>query len=109
MDKGDFIGREALLRRKAAGFTEKLVAIALEDGYVPGIGEAILQGESQVGVTTTAAFGYSVGKAIALGYVPLSLSAAGTAVDIRDKDGQLHAAEVGPRVMYDPENIHIRS
>ena len=108
-DKGDFIGRDALLRRKAAGFSEKLVAIALEDGYVPGLGEAILQGDNQIGLTTTAAFGYTVGKAIALGYVPLALSGVGTPVEIRDKDGQLHAAVVSPRAMYDSENVRVRS
>lgn len=107
-DKGDFIGREALLARKAAGFKDTLVAIALEDGYVPPPGgEAILHEGEQIGLTTSGAFGYTVGKAITLGYVPLGLANVGTGVTVVDKDGGEHQGEIGPRAMYDPERTRL--
>lgn len=109
-DKGDFIGREALLRRKAAGFKDKLVTLAIEDGYVPPTGDAILSlpdGEP-VGETTSAAFGHTVGHAISLGYVPVSLAGVGAPVTIRDRDGRTHPAVVSRRSLYDPEGRRLR-
>lgn len=108
-DKGDFIGREALLRRKAAGFADKLVAIALEDGYVPASGDRILHQGKPVGQTTSAAFGYTIGKAITLGYLPVWLAQPGVAVEILDKENKSHPALVGRRSMHDPEHLLVRS
>lgn len=108
LDKGDFIGREALMRRKEAGFKEKLMAIAIEDGYVPTSGDAILKRGEQVGQTTSAAFGYTVGQAITLGYVPVSLAQVGVDIEILDKEGITHSAVVSQRSMYDPEHTRVR-
>jgi aminomethyltransferase len=103
LDKGDFVGREALVRRKAAGFADKLVAIAISDGYVPPTGDTILVAGESVGQTTSAAFGYAVGHAITLGYLPVALAQAGTKVEIQDSDGNLHPGTVSKRSLYDPE------
>ncbi|MGD9145699.1 MAG: aminomethyltransferase family protein [Anaerolineae bacterium] len=116
LDKGDFRGREALVRRKEAGFTEKLVSVALQDEYVPTMGNAILAtglpagpaGGDLVGAVTSAAYGYALQKPIALGYLPLDLAQVGTSVAVRDGDGNLHPAEVGPRSPYDPQGIRLR-
>jgi len=108
LDKGDFIGRQALVRRKEAGFAEKLVALTVEDGYVPANGDAIWHGEAPAGSVTSAAFGWTVGKPVALGYVPLALAQAGVAVAVRDKAGTAHAATVAHRPLYDPENSRLR-
>lgn len=109
LDKGDFTGREALIRRKEAGFEDKLVTIAIEDGYVPPGGDAVLRDDELVGQTTSAAFGYTLGQAITLGYVPVALAAAGTSVKIRDKDGTLHPATVSVRSPYDPKGARLRA
>ena len=108
LDKGDFRGREALLRRKEAGFTEKLVSLVLEDEYVPATGDAILRDGAPAGAVTSAAYGYTVQKPLALGYLPLALACEGTNVSIRDRDGSLHPAQVGPRSPYDPQGIRLR-
>jgi aminomethyltransferase len=109
LDKGDFVGREALVRRKAAGFQDKLVAVAVGDGYVSLSGEVIVKDGAEVGTTTSAAFGYTVGTAITLGYVPVSMAMPGVAVEIRDREGVLHPAVVSQRSMYDPEGRRVRS
>jgi aminomethyltransferase len=112
LDKGDFRGREALVRRKEAGFSEKLVSVALQDEYVPAMGDTIVLASEPdgdpVGVVTSAAYGYAVQKPLALGYLPLDLAQVGTRVEVRDGDRNLHPAEVGPRSPYDPQGIRLR-
>jgi aminomethyltransferase len=108
LDKGDFLGREALLRRKEAGFTEKLVSLALQDSYLPATGDAILHDADPAGAVTSAAYGHTLGKPLALGYLPLDLAREGTTVEVRDKDGGLHPAQIGSRSPYDPQGIRLR-
>jgi aminomethyltransferase len=109
LDKGKFTGREALIRRKEAGFEAKLVTITIEDGYVPPSGDAIVKEGGPIGQTTSAAFGYTVGQAITLGYVPVALATAGTRVEIRDKEGASHRATVSVRSPYDPDGTRLRA
>jgi aminomethyltransferase len=108
LGKGDFVGREALIRRKEAGFRDKLVSLAVQDGFVPANGDTILERGEEAGAVTSAAFGYTLGTAIALGYVPLSLAEVGTAVAIEDREGNSHPAVVGPRSPYDPNGTRLR-
>jgi 4-methylaminobutanoate oxidase (formaldehyde-forming) len=70
LDKGDFIGRDALTRIRTEGPRRRLATLAL-DGFAPLTGgEAVFCGNSVVGTTTSAGFGYTVGKTIALAYLP---------------------------------------
>jgi aminomethyltransferase len=108
LDKGDFLGRDALVRRQDAGFTEKLVSLALQDEYIPVTGDALLRDGDPAGVVTSAAYGYTVQKPIALGYLPLDLARVGASLDIRDRNGDLHPAVVGRRSPYDPEGTRLR-
>jgi len=108
LDKGDFIGREALIHRQEAGFKEKLMALVIKDRYVPATGDAILKGDDRIGEVTSAAFGHTLDKAIALGYVPVHLAEPGTEVVIQGREGDIHPAVVGQRPLYDPEGIRLR-
>ena len=73
LDKGDFIGRDALARIKAEGPARRLTTLTV-DGFAPLIGgETILADGEVVGTTTSAGYGYTVGKTIALGYLPADL------------------------------------
>ena len=108
-DKGNFIGRDALMRLKKAGFKDKLMTLIIQDGYVPPSGDAIFKDEAQIGHTTSAAFGYTIGQAITLGYVPIPLAKAGTEVTIQDKEGNRHPATVGQRVLYNPDSSKLRA
>jgi glycine cleavage system aminomethyltransferase T len=74
LNKGDFIGRDALLKAKEAGITRKLVNIEIEvgDGNVDVVGnESIRDVESGkvVGFTTSGTWGTLSSKSVALGYV----------------------------------------
>jgi aminomethyltransferase len=101
LDKGDFVGREALIRRRNAGFKEKLVSLAVQDKYLAANGDAILHQDQRTGVVTSAAFGYTMGVPIALGYLPM--------VVIQDQEGDRHQAVVQQRSPYDPGGGRIRA
>jgi len=74
LDKGDFIGRDALVEVKEKGLTRKLVQMEVMVGedQVDAFGnESIRCPETNevVGFTTSGAYGCLTGKSIALGYV----------------------------------------
>jgi aminomethyltransferase len=109
LDRGEFIGRQALFRRKEAGFTEKLMSLVVRDGYVPATGDTILADGEPVGNVTSGAFGYTLDAALAMGYVPVRLAEPGTEVVIQDGKGQTHPASVEKRPLYDPEERRLRA
>jgi aminomethyltransferase len=81
LDKGDFIGREAMLKAKDAGITRKLVAIELEGSAFPRHGYAIQDANGkEIGQVTSGTVSPSLNKGIALGYVPTELSSIGSEV-----------------------------
>ena len=83
MDKGEFIGRAALEGRSAATATRRLACLTLDrpEDVVMGK-EPIRVGGEPVGYVTSAAFGYSVGRSIAYGWLPAAVAVPGTAVEI---------------------------
>ncbi len=68
--KGDFIGREALLKVKQEGLKRKLVCMEVEGRRIARQGAKILQGEEQVGEVSSGTFSPTLQKSIAMGYVP---------------------------------------
>ena len=76
MDKGDFVGREAALAEKQSGGALRLLAFAVDAADADAIGdEPIWHEGSVVGWVTSGGYGHSVGKSLALGYVPAELAA----------------------------------
>lgn len=127
LNKGNFIGREALLEAKARGLRRKLCALTLTvDGgrqtaeqqppsTVNGLpsavaigGEPILRDGRVIGRVTSGGYGYTIGKAIAYGYLPIEHAAVGTKVCIEIFGEQVEAcAEREP--LYDPHGDKIKS
>jgi 4-methylaminobutanoate oxidase (formaldehyde-forming) len=107
LEKGNFIGRDALLRLRETRPLRKLATLTVE-GFAPLIGgEAIVANEEAVGTTSSAAYGYTVGKTIALGYLPIALPLdAELSVEAY---GKRYAATRGPRSLYDPKGERLRS
>jgi glycine cleavage system aminomethyltransferase T len=67
---GGFIGREALLAQKAAGFGKRLVQFKLDDPYPLLYHDHPIYRDSEfVGHTTSGVYGHTVGAAIGMGYV----------------------------------------
>ena len=69
-DKGDFIGRAALLKEKEGGLKKTLVGLELEGRLIPREGNKVLGGGKQlVGVVTSGTFSPTLQKPIALAYL----------------------------------------
>jgi len=90
--KGDFIGREALERRKAAGFREKLTGVRLKGRGVPRAGCRVLHRGTAVGELTSATFAPTLGTGIGVGYLESCAWEPGTEVQV-EIHGKLVAAE----------------
>ena len=82
LDKGDFIGRDALLRQKEEGVPRRLVGLRLTGKGFPRHGYAVLSGGAQVGVVTSGTVGPSLGYGVAMAYVPPGLSKVDSTVQI---------------------------
>ncbi len=69
-DKGDFLGKEALLAQKEKGLTRKMVQFTLEDPEAKLYqNEPIFRDGEQVSQITSGAYGYHVGSAVGMGYL----------------------------------------
>lgn len=93
LDKGDFVGRDALRRQKEAGLERKLVGLKLEERGFPRPGYPVASDGEVVGVLTSGTVSPSLGYGIALGYVPVALATEGTSLQV-DARGRLLAATV---------------
>ncbi|MDP6728469.1 MAG: FAD-dependent oxidoreductase [SAR324 cluster bacterium] len=72
MNKGDFIGREALVSIKDKGGPARKIACFTLEKYMPVYGsEPIMRAGRMLDVTTSANYGYTIGKPIVFGYLPL--------------------------------------
>ncbi|XP_046549851.1 pyruvate dehydrogenase phosphatase regulatory subunit, mitochondrial-like isoform X1 [Haliotis rubra] len=74
LEKGDFIGREALKEQKENGIKKKFVQFLLEDFDVnrdlwPWGGEPVYRNGVFAGVTTTCGYGFTLDRMVCLGYV----------------------------------------
>ena len=110
LDKGDFIGRDALLAWRDRGFANALVTLEVADvtdADALGNNPLFHNGEL-VGRATGGGYGYRLGKSLALGMVNPQLSPPGTALEIEIL-GQRHPATVVPESPYDPGNERLRS
>ncbi len=83
LEKGDFMGREALIRIKDQGISRKLSCLTFDDPEKVVMGkEPIIDGDRVLGYVTSANYGYNVNKGIAYGYLPLEYAKEGTSVQV---------------------------
>ncbi|MBI5167052.1 MAG: GcvT family protein [candidate division NC10 bacterium] len=109
INKGEFIGREALLNVKERGITRRLCCMTLEDFHSVALGgEPIRSGDRIVGRVTSGGMGYSVGKSIAYGYLPVDYAVPGTGLYI-EIFGQWLDAVVEQEPLWDPKGERIRA
>jgi aminomethyltransferase len=100
MDKGDFIGRAALERAKAKGVTRLLVGIEMIDrGIARDEYRCCNEAGEPIGMVTSGSPSPTLGKNIALAYVPPAFSAPGTVLYVEIR-GQKCKAQVVPTPFY---------
>ena len=85
LDKGDFVGRDALRRIKDGGGPARtLVGLELEGRAIARHGYAVADGGRVVGAVTSGTFSFTLGKAVAMGYVERGCAnSAGLTIDVR--------------------------
>ena len=102
-DKGDFIGRDALIQIREAGISRKLCCLTLDEEDAVAMGkEAVMDGDTVVGYVTSANMGYSVGNFILYAYLPIELAEPGTQLDVLYFDRR-QSATVRQEPLYDAE------
>ncbi len=107
-DRGDFIGRDALMAAREAGIGQKLCCLTLEDPNAVVMGsEPVMRGDKVLGFVTSADYGYTVGKSIAYAYVPVEFAEPGTTLDIMYFN-ERYAAQVVEEPLYDPDGARMR-
>ena len=108
MDK-DFIGKAGLEKQKAEGVARQLVCLVCQaDDADPWGYNPIFDSDEIVGMTSSGGYGHRTGKSIALGYVPPSLAAPGTRLEV-EVLGEKLAAEVVAMPLYDPKNEKMKA
>jgi len=95
LDKGDFVGRDALLRQREQGIARKLVGFTLTEPGIARHGYPVLQDGRQVGAVTSGTKSPSLGTSIGLAYLPPALAAEGStfAVEIRGRPAAARAVK----------------
>ncbi len=106
----DFIGRDALIRRKEHP-SRKLVGLEIDGNVDVGHGDCIHLGRAQIGEVTSSMRSPLLGKNIALARVDVAHSQIGTALEIGKLDGHQKRlpAVIVPFAHYDPKKERPRS
>jgi aminomethyltransferase len=88
LNKGDFIGKRAMVQAKEAGLKRTLVGFSLSEKAVARHGYALRAGGSDIGHVTSGTFSPSLERAIGLGYVTPGHEKTGSSIGvaIRGKD-----------------------
>ena len=81
-EKGPFIGREALLKVRLEGPAHRLVGIEMVERGIAREGYPILHAGEVCGAVTSGMPSPTLGRSLALGYVPAALAEAGTSLGI---------------------------
>ncbi|MGR3592433.1 MAG: GcvT family protein [Limimaricola soesokkakensis] len=111
--KPDFLGREAVLRKREEGLQKRLVQFRLNDPE-PLLyhAEPILRDGEVVGHLTSGAYGHALGGAMGMGYVPCAGETPGDLLGSRyeiEIAGTRVAAEASLKPFYDPKSERMKA
>jgi len=109
LEKGDFIGKDALLKRQKEGLRKKLVTLKVEATHAPARGgSSVMQDGKVVGTVTSGDWGHRVGLNLAYAFVEPNLAAEGIKIQM-DIYGDMVDVEVIAPSPYDPSLARMRS
>ena len=108
-DKGDFIGRNALLADLKSGATQnKLVLLQVDAEEADALGdEPLLKEGKVVGRVTSGGYGHRAEKSIALAYISPEYAMLGSEVSVEILNKPCEARIVSSP-LYDPRNMRLR-
>ncbi len=96
LDKGDFIGSDALKKAKEEGLQRRLVAFTLDAPGFPRHGYKIVKDGEELGVVTSGTVSPMLEKGIGLGYVKKGFTKIGTPIEIEIRNKNVPATIVKP-------------
>jgi dimethylglycine dehydrogenase len=107
-DKPRFIGRDATLTQLVAPPSRKLRVLAIESSDADPVGgEPVMREGRPVARLTSAAYGYTVGHAVGLAYLPADIDVQAGGLEV-----ELLGSRLGARVLaappYDPAGLRLR-
>lgn len=109
LDKGDFVGKEALAGLAGRGKSRGLVTIAVGTVDAPAPkGASLMEGDRVVGTVTAGEWGHRVGRNLAYAFVIPSLCGIGQRMEI-DLCGARVPVEVIPLSPYDPAFSRVKA
>jgi len=108
-DKGDFIGKEALLKRKGEGLKTKLMGFEVSDPKVVAVAnDRLVKSGKVVGqVTYVGVYSPTIGKSLARGWVDTEYASEGEELELEHEGKKTKVKLARPR-WYDPENKIVR-
>jgi len=110
LDKPDFIGKEALVKAKAAGLSRKLCTMVLDGNEFTQIygGEAVYQDGKVIARVRSGGFGYTLQQNILYAYLPMEIARTGSRVEVDLLEGR-RPAVVTSTVLLDPKGEKLRA
>lgn len=108
LNKGAFLGRDALSAQRAAGLSRTLVTLKLPSAETSVLAdEGVYHHGALVGRVTSGGYSYYFGHDLAMALVPPNLAAEGTALEVYIH-GEMRAATVVADSPYDPAGARAR-
>ncbi|MHA6793515.1 GcvT family protein [Pseudonocardia bannensis] len=104
LDKGDFLGRDAVVRRKDR-VRRRLTCLLLDETVMGS--EPVYDGDRAVGYVTSAGHGYTIGRGIAYAWLPAELAEPGRQVHVGYFDQRIPAV-VAEEPLFDPGMTRLR-
>jgi glycine cleavage system T protein len=107
LDKGDFVGRDALVKARETQPETRLACLVLDDPRSVALGsEPVRIAGAIAGRVTSGGYGYTVGRSIAYAYVPASAQT-GTAVEV-EIFGTWVPGRISDEPLFDPKGARVR-
>ncbi|MBW5446757.1 glycine cleavage system aminomethyltransferase GcvT [Cohnella sp. CFH 77786] len=99
LDKGDFVGREALIRQKAEGLKRKLVGIEMADRGIPRALYPVYGADGRIGEVTTGTQSPTLKRNLGLALIDARYAGLDTEIEV-DIRGKRLKARVVPTPFY---------
>jgi aminomethyltransferase len=96
LDKGDFVGKAALVAQKAAGVPRRRIGLLMEERGIPREGYPLFDGDRQVGVVTSGTLSPTLKIGIALALVESAAAGAAGELEVAVRNRRMRARVVRP-------------
>ncbi|MEZ4663507.1 MAG: glycine cleavage T C-terminal barrel domain-containing protein, partial [Caldilineaceae bacterium] len=115
LQKGDFLGRDALVAAKAAGVNCQLCCLTSDDPSAMALGKEPVFADGAgnnsgraIGYLTSVDFGYSIGKLVGYAYLPTEYAQKGAQVEVQYFDRRFKAV-VSDDPQFDAEMTRLKA